>query len=144
MPACSSSFTSTSGLPRREACDVRFRLEKTFDFEAAHSLPGFPEGHKCRRLHGHSFRVDVVVEGSLPAGSAHLIDYGDISRVVRPIIDGELDHRHLNDIAGLENPTSEMIALWLWRRIRPELPLLAAIVVHETCSSRCIYQGDSA
>ena len=123
---------------------MRFRLAKTFTFEAAHSLPGFPDGHKCRRLHGHSFRVDIICEGDLPAGQHHLIDYGDIARIVRPIIDDELDHRHLNEISGLEHPTSEMIAVWLWRRIHPHLPLLIEIEVHETCTSRCVFRGEGA
>lgn len=119
------------------------RLVKTFRFEAAHSLPCFPEGHKCRRLHGHSFRFDVCVEGDVDPAKGLLIDYGDIKAVCEPIV-RELDHYHLNDIAGLEVSTSEMIALWLWRRIRPALPMLAEIVVYETCTSACHFRGDGA
>ncbi len=116
------------------------RLSKTFHFEAAHALPTFPEGHKCRRLHGHSFRFDVVVEGEVEESKGYLIDYGDIRRVADPLIK-QLDHYYLNDIPGLENPTSENLARWLWERLRPGLPLLAAVIIHETCSSTCEFRG---
>lgn len=116
------------------------RLSKTFHFEAAHALPTFPEGHKCRRLHGHSFRFDVVVEGEVEESKGYLIDYGDIRRAADPLLK-QLDHYYLNDIAGLENPTSETLAKWLWERLRPSLPLLAAVIVHETCSSTCEFRG---
>lgn len=119
---------------------MRVRLVKSFGFEAAHWLPTFPDGHKCRRLHGHSFRVEVVVEGDLDPERGYLVDYGDIKAATQPI-ELELDHRCLNDIPGLENPTSEMIARWIWNRLHPALPLLAQVVVHETCSSRCEYRG---
>jgi 6-pyruvoyltetrahydropterin/6-carboxytetrahydropterin synthase len=118
----------------------RVRLVKAFSFEAAHFLPTFPEGHKCRRLHGHSFRVEVTVEGEVDPAKGYLVDYGDLKRAIEPFVDA-LDHRLLNEIAGLENPTSEGIAAWLWRRIAPALPQIAEIVVHETCTSRCAYRG---
>lgn len=121
---------------------MRVRLSKTFRFEAAHDLPCFPDGHKCRRLHGHSFVFDVVVEGDIPDNRGYLIDYGDIKAVVNPLVD-RLDHFYLNDIPGLENPTSEVISGWLWNEIKPKLPLLASIVVHETCTSTCEYRGPS-
>ena len=117
------------------------RLSKTFRFEAAHDLPTFPEGHKCRRLHGHSFRFDVVVEGEVPAEKGYLIDYGEIKRVADPIV-RRLDHYYLNDIEGLANPTSEVLAKWLWDALKPALPLLVEIVVHETCTSTCGYRGE--
>ncbi len=120
---------------------MRVRLVKTFTFEAAHFLPSFPEGHKCRRMHGHSFKVDVIVEGDVPAGQYHLLDYGDLARVIEPLR-LQLDHYCLNDIAGLENPTSEMLAKWLWDRIKPALPMLAQINVAETCASSCEYRGE--
>jgi 6-pyruvoyltetrahydropterin/6-carboxytetrahydropterin synthase len=119
---------------------MRLKLSKSFRFEAAHDLPTFPDGHKCRRLHGHSFRFDVVVEGEVDPTKGFLIDYGDIKRICDPIVK-QLDHYYLNDIPGLSNPTSEMIAVWLWDRIKPELPLLATIVVYETCTSSCEYSG---
>ena len=119
---------------------MRVRLIRSFGFEAAHWLPTFPDGHKCRRLHGHSYRVEVVVEGEVPPESGYLLDYGDIQKVIDPVRD-QLDHRCLNDVEGLENPTSEVLAGWLWQRLAPGLPLLAEIVVEETCTSRCAYRG---
>ncbi len=120
---------------------MHVRLSKSFTFEAAHFLPSFPEGHKCRRMHGHSFRVDVFVEGDVPEGQHHLIDYGEIKRVIEPLR-MQLDHYCLNDIEGLEHPTSEVLAKWLWDRIKPDLPLLSEVRVHETCTSTCAYRGD--
>lgn len=116
------------------------RLAKTFTFEAAHYLPSFPEGHKCRRMHGHSFKVDVIVAGEIPPDRHYLIDYGEIKAAIDPI-HAEIDHRCLNYIKGLENPTSEILAKWLWERLRPVLPPLAEIIVYETCTSRCEYRG---
>jgi len=116
------------------------RLSKSFRFEAAHDLPTFPEGHKCRRLHGHSFRFDVVVEGDVHPDKGYLIDYADIKKAADPVI-RQLDHYYLNDIDGLENPTSENLSVWIYRRLKPALPELAAIVVHETCTSTCEFRG---
>ena len=128
-----------AGMSRMRATMI-VRLSKSFRFEAAHDLPTFPDGHKCRRLHGHSFRFDVVVEGEVDPAKGYLIDYGDIKRVTDPIV-RRLDHFYLNEIAGLENPTSENIARWVWEQLRPQLPLLASIIVHETCTSSCEYRG---
>jgi 6-pyruvoyltetrahydropterin/6-carboxytetrahydropterin synthase len=119
---------------------LRVRLVKSFDFEAAHWLPSFPEGHKCRRLHGHSFRVEVIVEGEVAPEKGYLMDYGEIKAAIEPI-KLRLDHYCLNDIQGLENPTSEVIAGWVWNHLKPALPMLAEVVIHETCTSRCHYQG---
>ena len=119
---------------------MHVRLIKSFTFEAAHWLPTFPEGHKCRRMHGHSFKVDIVVAGALDPAKGYLVDYGDIKAVTSPI-ESQLDHYCLNEIKGLENPTSEMIAKWIWDRLKPQLPMLAEVVVHETCTSRCEYIG---
>ncbi len=119
---------------------MRMELVKTFRFEAAHWLPTFAEGHKCRRMHGHSFEVDVAVSGSVDPERGYLIDYGDISAAWAPL-DAKLDHRLLNEIEGLENPTSEMLAVWIWERLKPSLPMLKAITVHETCTSSCVYRG---
>jgi 6-pyruvoyltetrahydropterin/6-carboxytetrahydropterin synthase len=119
---------------------VHVRLSKSFGFEAAHWLPCFPEGHKCRRMHGHSFRVDVIVEGELDPAVGYLIDFADIKRATEPI-ERALDHRCLNEIEGLENPTSEMVAAWIWARLKPALPMLSEIVVHETCTSTCHFRG---
>ncbi len=114
---------------------------KEFRFEAAHFLPRVPADHKCRRMHGHSFRFEIKLVGPVDQESGWLMDFGDISRVVRPVVDSELDHRLLNDVDGLENPTSEEISIWLWKRLKPSMPLLTEITVHETCNSRCIYRG---
>lgn len=119
---------------------MRIRLVKTFGFEAAHWLPTFPEGHKCRRLHGHSFRVDVVVEGDVDPDKGYLVDYGDIAAAIEPVY-AQLDHRCLNEVEGLENPTAEMLAAWLWQRLHPALPMLAEVNVHETCTTACVYRG---
>lgn len=117
------------------------RIFKDFSFEAAHRLPNVPEGHKCARLHGHSFRVRVVIEGPVDPVTGWVMDFADIKAVVRPL-ENRLDHYYLNDIEGLENPTSEELARWIWRALKPQLPLLAAIEVRETCTSGCIYTGD--
>lgn len=121
---------------------MHVRLSKTFHFEAAHDLPTFPDGHKCRRLHGHSFRFDVVVEGDVDPAKGYLIDYGDIKRVTEPIVK-RLDHYYLNEIKGLNNPTAENLARWIWNQLKPALPLLSAIKVYETCTSGCEYNGHS-
>lgn len=115
-------------------------LSKTFRFEAAHWLPTFPEGHKCRRLHGHSFRVDVIVRGEVPADRGYLIDYGEITAAMAPLID-RLDHHLLNEIEGLANPTAEQLAQWVWTGLKPALDCLHEVRVHETCTSACAYRG---
>ena len=121
---------------------MKVRLAKTFGFEAAHRLPRLPATHKCARIHGHSFRIDVVIEGVVDPDLGWLMDYADIARAWAPLCD-ELDHKTLNDVIGLENPTSENLAGWIWQRLRPRLPGLSRIVVHETCQSRCEYEGES-
>ena len=116
-------------------------LRKTFQFEAAHLLPHLPKSHKCRRLHGHSFQVEIVVAGEGDPRLGWLMDYADISRAFKPI--GEkLDHSYLNDIPGLDNPTSENISAWIWRKLKPRLPLMKEVVVAETCTARCVYHGE--
>lgn len=119
---------------------MHVRLSKTFHFEAAHDLPTFPDGHKCRRLHGHSFRFDVIVEGEVDPAKGYLIDYGDLKTAADPLV-RELDHYYLNEIPGLSNPTSETLAKWVYDRLKPTLPLLKSIVFHETCTSSCEYMG---
>ena len=115
-------------------------LRKTFQFEAAHLLPRLPESHKCRRLHGHSFRVEVVVAGECDPDKEWLMDYADITASFKPLW-LQLDHHYLNEIPGLENPTSENIARWIWERLTGRLPLLKEIVVAETCQSECLFRG---
>ena len=120
---------------------MTMELYKEFTFEAAHLLPNVPEGHKCRRLHGHSFRFGVIVEGEVPEEKGYLIDYGDIKRAAEPIV-RRLDHYYLNEIEGLENPTAENIAAWIWHRLRPDLPGLALVRVAETPMSWAEYDGE--
>jgi 6-pyruvoyltetrahydropterin/6-carboxytetrahydropterin synthase len=115
-------------------------IVKEFKLESAHRLPNLPPSHKCHRLHGHSFRIEVRVRGPLDPLLGWVIDFADITRAFQPIHD-ELDHNYLNDVPGLENPTSEVLAIWLWKRLQPALPGLAEIVVHETCTARCAYRG---
>lgn len=117
-------------------------IVKEFRFEAAHFLPNLPQDHKCKRLHGHSFRFEVYIEGKLDPTYNWVMDFGDISKIVKPIVEEYLDHRLLNEIEGLENPTSEQIAIWLWNKIKPKIPNLKQIVVHETCTAKAIYHGE--
>jgi 6-pyruvoyltetrahydropterin/6-carboxytetrahydropterin synthase len=116
-------------------------LVKDFRFEAAHYLPNVPEGHKCRRMHGHSFRGEVAVRGPVDARVGWLIDFAEMKRVVDPLV-ARLDHYLLNEVEGLENPTSESIAVWLWNRLVPSLPMLHRVTIEETCTTRCHYFGD--
>jgi 6-pyruvoyltetrahydropterin/6-carboxytetrahydropterin synthase len=116
------------------------QIYKEFSIEAAHRLPNVPEGHKCSRLHGHSFLVTVAVEGPVGEQSGRIMDFGDIKAAFAPIYD-QLDHHYLNDIEGLENPTSENMAIWIWQHLKPKLPLLSCITIKETCTSGCIYRG---
>jgi 6-pyruvoyltetrahydropterin/6-carboxytetrahydropterin synthase len=114
---------------------------KIFTLEAAHRLPNVPEGHKCARLHGHSFRVEVRVRGEVDAHTGWVMDFADIKAAFQPVFD-QLDHHYLNDVPGLENPTSENLARWIYRALKPSLPGLAAITVHETCTAGSQYHGD--
>ncbi len=114
---------------------------KEFTFEAAHLLPEVPEGHKCRRLHGHSFRVAIHVEGEVDNHTGWIMDFAEIKRAFNPLYN-QLDHHYLNEIEGLENPTSENIARWIWKRLKPDLPNLSKIVLHETCTAGCVYRGE--
>lgn len=115
---------------------------KDFTFEAAHQLPNVPEGHKCARLHGHSFQATVYVAGPVDGSSGWVIDFADIKSAFKPL-EKQLDHHYLNDIEGLENPTSENIAIWIWDRLKPQLPGLSKVVVRETCTCGCVYRGPS-
>ena len=114
---------------------------KTFRFEAAHRLPNVPPGHKCARLHGHSFSVSIHVRGAVGKETGWVVDFADISGVMKPLVQ-RLDHYYLNEIEGLENPTSENIAKWIWDRVRGQLPGLSKVVVQETCDSGCAYKGE--
>jgi len=113
---------------------------KLFYIEAAHSLPNVPEGHKCRRLHGHSFRVEIHVSGPVSEPEGWVQDFAELSTAFKPLFE-QLDHHHLNTIKGLENPTSENLARWIWQRLQSELPLLSKVVIQETCTAGCVYTG---
>ncbi|QMV14578.1 6-carboxytetrahydropterin synthase QueD [Vibrio spartinae] len=116
-------------------------IYKEFTFEAAHHLPYVPEGHKCGRLHGHSFLVRVSVEGEVDPQTGWVIDFADIKAAFKPIYQ-RLDHYYLNEIEGLENPTSEVLARWIWHELKPTLPLLSQLEVKETCTAGCVYRGE--
>jgi 6-pyruvoyltetrahydropterin/6-carboxytetrahydropterin synthase len=113
---------------------------KEFTIEAAHWLPNVPEGHKCRRLHGHSFRIAVYVSGPVDERLGWVMDFAELKAAFKGIED-QIDHRLLNEVEGLENPTSENLARWLWAKLEPELTGLSKVAVHETCTSGCIYTG---
>ena len=125
---------------RRGAARTRTEIFKEFTFESAHRLPFVPEGHKCFRLHGHSFRVEVHVTGDVDPATGWIMDFGEIKDKFQPLYE-VLDHNYLNDIEGLENPTSENLARWIWDRTKPAMPNLSRVVVRETCTSGCIYEG---
>lgn len=114
---------------------MRAEIVRTFTFEAAHRLPRVPPDHKCARLHGHSFRVEVAVAGPIGAESGWVLDFADVKAAWRPL-HARLDHRYLNEVDGLENPTSEHVALWIWQRLEPALPGLSRVSVAETCTAR--------
>jgi 6-pyruvoyltetrahydropterin/6-carboxytetrahydropterin synthase len=114
---------------------------KSFTLESAHRLPNVPPGHKCARVHGHSFRVELHVTGPVDPTLGWVMDFADIKQAFEPLFQ-RLDHHYLNDVPGLENPTSENLARWIWRELKPQLPALARVVVHETCTSGCSYAGE--
>lgn len=113
---------------------------KEFTFESAHRLPNLLESHRCARLHGHSFRVRIHVAGPLDPELGWVLDFADLGAAFQPL-HGQLDHNYLNEIPGLENPTSEVLARWIWERLSPKLPGLSRVVVRETCTSGCVYRG---
>jgi 6-pyruvoyltetrahydropterin/6-carboxytetrahydropterin synthase len=116
---------------------------KEFTFESAHRLPNVAPGHKCGRLHGHSFRCEIHVRGEVGAETGWIMDFADIKKAFAPLYD-RLDHNYLNEIEGLSNPTSEVLAKWIWERLKPSLPGLSGIVIRETCTSGCAYRGEES
>jgi 6-pyruvoyltetrahydropterin/6-carboxytetrahydropterin synthase len=124
-------------LPPEESGLNIFRV---FTIEAAHRLPNVPAGHKCARLHGHSFRIELHITGAVDAQTGWVMDFADVRAAFQPTFD-RLDHHYLNEIQGLENPTSENLARWVWNEMKPQLPLLSKVVIHETCTSGCEYAG---
>ena len=113
---------------------------RAFTIEAAHRLPNVAAGHKCARLHGHSFRIELQVSGDVDPKTGWVMDFADVKGAFQPTYD-RLDHHYLNEIPGLENPTSENLARWIWNEMKPKLPLLSKVIVHETCTSGCVYDG---
>jgi 6-pyruvoyltetrahydropterin/6-carboxytetrahydropterin synthase len=127
----------TSGASKTQA-----EIFREFSFEAAHRLPFVPDDHKCARLHGHSYRVEVRVKGAMGQRSGWVVDFAEISDAFEPL-HAQLDHYYLNEIEGLENPTSENLARWIWDRLAPSLAGLSEVIVRETCTSGCSYKGES-
>jgi 6-pyruvoyltetrahydropterin/6-carboxytetrahydropterin synthase len=119
---------------------MRARLERTYRFEAAHFLPKVPAGHKCARMHGHSYAIDVAIEGEVDPERGWVVDFADIDAHALPLV-RRLDHQVLNEIEGLVNPTSEHLAAWWWQHLVRELPGLVEVAVSETPTSRCLYRG---
>lgn len=117
------------------------QIFRAFTIEAAHRLPNVPTGHKCARLHGHSFRVELHLTGAVHPETGWVMDFADVRAAFQPVYE-RLDHHYLNEIQGLENPTSENLARWIWREMQQGLPLLSKVVVHETCTSGCVYEGE--
>lgn len=115
-------------------------LTKKFGFEAAQTLPHVPAGHKCSQMHGHSFEIEISVEGEVDPKTGWLYDHAMITKVMAPLL-AQLDHAYLNEIEGLENPTIENMCSWFWKKIAPQLPGLAEIILHETPTARCSYRG---
>lgn len=120
---------------------MNVRLVHEFRFEAAHRLPRVPAGHKCARLHGHSYKVELAVRGPVDPDTGWFIDFAVLYAAWEPI-HKLLDHNYLNDVPGLDNPTSEVLGKWLWDRLRPSLPSLCRVTVWETADARCEYEGD--
>ncbi len=119
---------------------MNVELIREYRFESAHRLPRVPAGHKCQRLHGHSFKIEITVVGEVDPKTGWFIDYGDLDRIWQPLHD-QLDHNFLNEIEGLDNPTSEILAKWIFDAMRKDLPSLSAVTIFETCDARCIYRG---
>ena len=116
---------------------------KIFTIEVAHRLPNLPAEHKCSRLHGHSIGIEIHVTGEVAVREGWVQDFGEISSAFKPLYK-QLDHYYLNEIEGLENPTSENLARWIWPRLKPSLPDLSKIIIRETCTSGCVYYGEGS
>jgi 6-pyruvoyltetrahydropterin/6-carboxytetrahydropterin synthase len=119
---------------------MTIEIFKEFSFEAAHKLPNVPAGHKCGRLHGHTFYAKLYVTGNIDPHTGWVMDFADIKTIFQPIY-AQLDHYYLNDIPGLENPTSENLAVWIWEKVKPLLPTLSAVEIRETCTSGSVFRG---
>jgi 6-pyruvoyltetrahydropterin/6-carboxytetrahydropterin synthase len=139
-----SEITITANPARAASRATNYaEIFREFSFEAAHHLPYVSEGHKCARLHGHSYRIEVRVRGEVGPETGWVADFADITQAFEPL-HARLDHYYLNEIEGLENPTSENLARWIWERLVADLPGLYEVVVRETCTSGCSYCGEVA
>jgi len=116
-------------------------LYKEFTFDSAHFLPHVPDGHKCKNIHGHTYRLRVWLQGKPDAALGWIIDFAELKKIIKPVVT-ELDHKLMNELPGLENPTCELIAVWIWNRLKPELPAMHRIELHETPTSGVIYEGE--
>ncbi|MBD78757.1 MAG: 6-carboxytetrahydropterin synthase QueD [Crocinitomicaceae bacterium] len=115
-------------------------IYKNFTFDSAHELPNVPEGHKCKNLHGHTYRLTVYLEGEIDEKLGWVMDFNELKRVMKPLLK-RMDHNYLNNLPGLENPTSEVLVRWIWNQIHPKLPLLKRLELRETPTSGVIYEG---
>ncbi|QEC74546.1 6-carboxytetrahydropterin synthase QueD [Mucilaginibacter ginsenosidivorax] len=115
-------------------------IYKQFTFDAAHFSPNVPEGHKCKKLHGHTYQVTIFLEAAVLESDGWVMDFTELKAIVKPLV-AQLDHSLLNDIEGLENPTTENLAIWLWQKIYPQLQILKRIELKETPTSGVIYEG---
>ncbi len=115
----------------------KFEFSQQFILHSAHFLPHVPEGHKCGRLHGHNFKIIFKWEGN-PA--TELQEYEHLFEQFQPLYD-RLHRRLLNEIEGLENPTSENLSSWLWEKLKTAIPSLTSVTVYETDSVGSLYSG---
>jgi 6-pyruvoyltetrahydropterin/6-carboxytetrahydropterin synthase len=113
---------------------------KELTFDAAHFLPQLPDGHKCKDLHGHTYRLKIWIEGNINE-IGWVMDFSEMKKTLQTVID-MVDHKVLNNVEGLLNPTCELTAVWLWKKLKPVMPLLKKIELHETPTSGVIYEGD--
>jgi 6-pyruvoyltetrahydropterin/6-carboxytetrahydropterin synthase len=116
------------------------KISQAFKFEAAHRLPNVPPTHRCSRLHGHSYRIEVQLDGPVDPVTGFVADFFDIEEAFASIMKA-LDHQCLNDVAGLENPTAENIAGWIWEQLKRSLRHLASVRVYETADCWAEYDG---
>lgn len=116
------------------------KIFRKFTFDSAHFLPNVPDGHKCKNVHGHTYHLTVFFEGDIDEHLKWVIDFSEVKNVIKPIIDS-IDHKLLNDIEGLENPTCEVLAIWIWDKIKPQIPALVKVKLYENTTSGVIYEG---
>ncbi|MBV8686680.1 MAG: 6-carboxytetrahydropterin synthase [Alphaproteobacteria bacterium] len=118
-----------------------FELARQFRFEAAHTLRREVEAEASRRIHGHSYRAEVVVRGEPDPATGMVLDLGLFERALSGVHDA-LDHRFLDEVDGLGPATLENLAAWIWRRLGPDLPGLSRVTVHrDSTGDSCAYRG---